>query len=161
MFGHVIMSEAVFEYPEWVLKKAKQIGLNRIKQHFAVDNRQSWVYSEVNHPEWIINRVIAICRYRPDALGLIADFPCSVPDGAHRKDFKVAIWDDNLGYCGDLMGEFDYCSDVKAELERLDEYSSVAASEIWRLSESLGIPLGEYASVVFEKMIGADGVKVG
>lgn len=144
------------EYSERVLQGYEQLKLSRIKSHFKRD--QDWIYTEVNHPEWIINRVIAICKFRPLAYRLIGDFPV---EENPRISYKVPTWEDNIGYCGDELGSYCCCSDLPAALDSLGEYSSVAAKQIWELSERLQIPLGQYAEVVFSRMIEAEGVKVG
>lgn len=143
------------EYSKNVLDDQELIKLNRIKNHFKQD--QDWIYSEVNHPEWIINRVIAICKFRPLAHGLVSDFPS---EEEPRRSYKVTVYEDDIGYCGEAFGNFCYCHDLAAGLDSLGEYSSLAAGQIWSLSERLHIPLGEYAEVVFPRMIEQDGVRI-
>ena len=133
------------------------LGLRRVKSHFKSD--EDWIYSEVSHPEWVINRVLAICKWRPLSLGLIGDFPCEASQNVIRQDYKVAVWDDNIGYCGDLIGEFNYCRDLGSIFAELGEYAPIAATQIWEISERLSIPLADYAPTIFSQMICRIGVK--
>ena len=137
----------------------KAMNEGRIKNHFKRD--EDYFYTENPKPEWLINRVIAICKYRPDALGIVYDYP------DQQDGISVSVDIDDIGYCGDRIGTFNYCSSMESLKEAFckikdysgNDYSEMAASQIWELSEKLSIPLGKYAAIVFERMINRKGVK--
>ena len=82
--------------------------------------------------EWLINHVIATCKFTPNHLGLVFEQP--EPDGK-----SVRVCEDNLGYCGDDIGVFDYT-------DRLDTAApSEAVRKIFEISARLDIPLGDMA----------------
>ena len=121
-----------------------------MQQHFQESDNFIYRYRSA---AFLINRVIAIYRYCPNKWGLVAENP--EDDGK-----SVTVWDDNLGYCGDVIGTFDYTPNLKESLTGLGEHGQPAAAQIWQLSETLEIPLGDFAQTIFGTMIERDGVPV-
>lgn len=78
--------------------------------------------------EWLINHVVAEYRFRPNNIGLVSENP--EDDGK-----SVRVWENDLGYCGNEIGVFDYTGDLGA-------IPPGAVPAIFRVSNALDIPLG-------------------
>lgn len=87
-------------------------------------------------PEWLINHVIAEYKFRPNKIGLVSENP--EDDGK-----SVRVWVDNLDYCGDEIGVFDYT-------QNLSSAPPEAVPTIFGISVRLDIPLGDMALTLRE-----------
>ena len=127
------------------------------KCHYT-DGFRAW--GAEDRAKFLINRVIATYKFAPNKIGLIYENP-------EGDGYSVSVDVDDLGYCGDRIGTFNYCEDIQASLAMLESvktiqginvnYRQEAAAQIWELSERLEIPLGEFAEVVFSSMIRKEG----
>jgi hypothetical protein len=84
--------------------------------------------------EWLINRVIAECKWHPNNLGVVSENP--EPDGK-----SVRVWEDDIGYCGPEIGVFDYTGNLELAPPE-------AVPIIFGISARLDIPLGDMALVL-------------
>jgi hypothetical protein len=76
--------------------------------------------------EWLINHAVA--EYKFNNIGLVSENP--EDDGK-----SVRVWENDLGYCGNEIGVFDYTDD-------LGDIPPGAVPTILRVSNALDIPLG-------------------
>ncbi|MEO0868532.1 MAG: hypothetical protein AAFY17_08800 [Cyanobacteria bacterium J06642_11] len=127
--------------------------------HYADEFR---IWRTEDKAKFLINRVIALYWFSPNKIGLVYENP-------ETDGYSVSVDTDNLGYCGNRIGTFDYCENLVASLSKLESvmttkgvavnYRQEAASQIWELSEKLNIPLGEFAEPVFAAMVRREGIE--
>ncbi|MEM9263963.1 MAG: hypothetical protein AAGA46_00390 [Cyanobacteria bacterium P01_F01_bin.13] len=136
----------------FLAKQPTGLSLCRIRKEFRRESKIPWIYTESPDQRWLINRTIATCKYRPDAWGVVSDYPVN--------GYRASVWVDNFGCSRDLIGVFDYCENLSESIKKLGQYAQMAASRIWELSEDLDIPLAEHAEVIFSAMIQHKGVQI-
>lgn len=91
------------------------------------NENQDWIYRD-HSCEFMINRILLVFELELTRFGLV----CFDPEDDGRS---VAVFENNLDYCGDLLGVFNYCKTPEDICQRISTVADVTQRGLSNLAD--------------------------